>query len=434
MNDLQKISVNCAGIDIGSKEVFVATEDGKVKSFGTYSSSYRDLAAYLKDYRVTHVAMEATGVYWITLFDVLESHGFDVTLVNPADSKNLPGRKTDVQDCQWIQKLFSYGLLRKSFVPDKDIRELRVFTRMREDRLQIGSTYLQHIRKALIQMNLRITEVLSQTSGVSSLNMIRAILDGERNPEKLLSLCDRQVIKKKANDILLALEGNYKPEYMFELRQAYESYVFNQKLIDECDKEIDRKLSEIEKQRGKDYKDEIKPKVIRHNRPKVDNLHEKMLKLYGCNPTLIPGITDYTAMKLIAEIGTDISQWKNVKSFVSWAGLAPGKNQSGKSNRRSKKRPVTRVGQFFKIAGQSVLEGRYSALSAFAKKIRARKGSAVAIKATARKIAEMFYRTMANGIHYVEQGIAKYEAKCTTQNINYLTKMAKKYNLQVVHI
>lgn len=176
MSSLSKIYPNSAGIDIGSEKVFVSVEEQPVRNFRTFTSSYRELSVYLRAHKITHVAMEATGIYWITLYDILEEEGFDVTLVNPADSKNLPGRKTDVQDCQWIQQLFSYGLLRKSFVPQDIVRKLRVYTRMREDKLQMASSHIQHMQKALIQMNIRLPEVLSQTHGASGMAMIKAIL------------------------------------------------------------------------------------------------------------------------------------------------------------------------------------------------------------------------------------------------------------------
>jgi transposase len=179
MEVLSKIYPNSAGIDIGSEKVYVSVENQLVRNFRTFTSCYRELSTYLKECLITHVAMEATGVYWITLYDVLESDGFEVTLVNPSDSKNLPGRKTDVQDCQWIQQLFSYGLLHKSFVPEDIVRKLRVYTRMREDKLQMASSHVQHMQKALTLMNIRLPEVLSQTHGASGIAMIQAILAGE---------------------------------------------------------------------------------------------------------------------------------------------------------------------------------------------------------------------------------------------------------------
>ncbi len=433
MSSLEKIFSNCAGIDIGSEKVFVAIENQTVRTFQTFTSSYRDLVNFLKENEIVYVAMEATGVYWVTLYDYLEQQGFDVTLVNPADSKNLPGRKTDVQDCQWIQKLFSHGLLRKSFVPEDIVRKLRVFTRMREDNLEMATTHIQHMQKALIQMNIRLPEVLSQTHGVSGMAMIKAILSGERNPEKLLSFCTSTLIKNKGKDILLALEGNYRSEYLFGLQQAYDSYYFYLNLMEKCDEQALQVLMEFKKKANKDWKDNHPIKPIRHNKPNIRNLHELLLGIHGANPTIVPGLTDYSFLKLTAELGNNIKQWPNEKCFTSWLGLSPGKNQSGKMNKRSKKKSVSRAGQIFKLAAQSVMNSKHNSLGAFGKRIKAKSGSGIAVKATARKIAVLYYRLFAEGLIYVEEGVKKYEEKLREKQMKYLSKMAEKFNLQLVH-
>lgn len=432
MSSLSKLYPNSAGIDIGSEKVFVSIEDKPVRNFQTFTATYRELSSYLREHSITHVAMEATGIYWITLYDILESDGFDVTLVNPADSKNLPGRKTDVQDCQWIQQLFSYGLLRKSFVPEDIVRKLRVYTRMREDKLQMASSHIQHMQKALIQMNIRLPEVLSQTHGASGMSMIKAILEGERNAAVLLSYCTSSLIKRKGTDILLALEGNYKEEYLFELRQAYDGYMFYLDQVAKCDLESEKILKEYNSRSDKDYQDKHPIKPIRHNKPQIKHLHELLLGIHGANPTTLPGLTDYSLMKLTAELGNDITQWPTVKNFVSWLGLAPGKHQSGKMNKRSKKKAVTRAGQIFKQAAQSIMLSKQPGLGAFARRIKSRRGSGIAIKATARKIAELYYNIFAKGMDYVEQGVHKYEAKLRRQQIMFLHRKANELNYQLV--
>jgi transposase len=378
--------------------------------------------------------MEATGIYWVTLYDILEEMGFDVTLVNPADSKNLPGRKTDVQDCQWIQQLFSYGLLRKSFVPEDIVRKLRVYTRMREDKLQIASTHIQHMHKALIQMNIRLPEVLSQTHGASGMAMIKAIIAGERNPETLLSYCTSSLIKRKREEILLALEGNYKEEYLFELEQAYKGYMFYLEQVKECDIKAAKILEQYNKTSNKDYKDNHPIKPIRHNKPEIKHLHELLLGIHGANPTTIPGITDYSLLKLTAELGNNINQWPTAKNFVSWLGLSPGKNQSGKMNKRSKKKSITNAGQIFKQAAVTLLISKQPGLGAFARRIKAKKGAGIAIKATARKLAIQYYNIFAKGIEYVEEGVKFYEEKLKQQQLKYLTKKANELNLQLISI
>lgn len=432
MSTLKKIVNDCAGIDIGSEKVFVAIEDQPVRSFRTFTASYRELVEYLRLFKIQQIAMEATGVYWITLYDILEESGFEVTLVNPADSKNLPGRKTDVQDCQWIQQLFSYGLLRKSFVPEDLVRKLRVYTRMREDKLQMASSHIQHMHKALVQMNIRLPEILSQTHGKSGMAMIKAILAGERNVEALLGYCTKDLIKRKGNDILLALEGNYKEEYLFELQQALEGYEFYLSQVKKCDIEAEKILHEFKKKYNKDYSDQNKVKPIRHNKPEIDNMHDLLLSIHGGNPTVIPGLTDYSFLRLTAELGNNINQWPNAKSFVSWLGLAPGKNQSGKINKRSKKRTISRGGLIFKQAAQSLLVSKQPGLGAFARRLKSRKGSGIAIKATARKIAEQYYRLFTKGYEYIEEGVKIYEEKLRQQQIKFLSKKANELNLLLV--
>jgi len=432
MGNLKKILENTAGIDIGSEKVFVGLEGKPVRNFRTFTSSYKELCNYLTENKIEHVAMEATGIYWCTLYDILEQANFKVCLVNPSDTKNFPGRKTDVQDCQWIQTLFSYGLLRSSFVPEDLIRKLRVYTRMREDKIQMSTSHVNHMQKALVEMNIRLPEVLSQTHGASGLAMIRAILDGERDPCVLLSYCASDLRKRKGADILLALEGNYKEEYIFELRQAYEGYMFYMNQVKLCDIETEKILKELQDRSDNNYSDKNKPKAIRHHKPEINDLHNMLLQIHGANATVLPGITDYSLMRLTAELGNNINQWLNVKSFVSWLGLAPGKNQSGKMNKRSKKRAITRAGQIFKQAAQSILVSSKLGLGVFAKKLKARRGAGIAIKATARKIAELYYNLTKHGLAYVETGIEYYEQKQRDQQIKYLTKKAHELNFQII--
>jgi transposase len=432
MGSLSKIFPNSAGIDIGSEKVYVSLEEQPVRNYRTFTACYRELGNYLKENNITHVAMEATGIYWITLYDVLEEMGFDVTLVNPADSKNLPGRKTDVQDCQWIQQLFSYGLLRKSFVPEDIVRKLRVYVRMREDKLQMAASHIQHMQKALIQMNIRLPEVLSQIHGASGIAMIRAILSGEKNANVLLSYCTSDLRKRKGADILLALEGNYKGEYLFELQQAYDGYMFYLEQVKKCDAETEKILQEYNKKSNKNYKDGNPIKPIRHNKPDIKDLHELLLGIHGVNPTILPGLTDYSFMRLTAELGNDIKQWPTIKAFVSWLGLAPGKHQSGKMNKRSKKRAMTRAGLIFKQAAQTILISKQPGLGAFARRIKARRGPAIAIKATARKLAELYYKMFSEGMQFVEKGVKIYEDRIRQQQIRFLNRKANELNLQLI--
>lgn len=424
MGKLEKIHPNAAGIDIGSEKIFVAIDGQEVKSFGTFTDFFYQAVEYLQQHSIQTVAMEATGVYWIVLYDMLDEAGIEVFLVNPTETKNVPGRKSDVQDCQWIQQLHSYGLLRKSFVPHGVIRELRVYVRLREDHIEMASTHVRHMQKALTMMNIRLHQAISQIQGVSGLKIMEAILSGERDPEKLVLLCDKQILARKREEVILSLKGNYKPEHLFALRQAIDCWRFYNTKIQECDYEIERLLSMITQDKPP-VPNLGKAKPIRHHKPAVNNLHEKLGKMLdGKDATVLPGITDYNLMQLIAETGTDLGQWPSEKHFTSWLRLAPGKNSSGKVNKRSRQPGNTRAGQIFRKAAQSLLQSKHVALGAFGRRIRSKKGPMIAVKAVARKLAVMFYNLMTKGFHYVEQGVKKYQEQYTAQLTKFLQKKA----------
>jgi transposase len=424
MGKLEKIHLNVAGIDIGSEKIFVAVEGQEVKSFGTFTDFFKQAVEYLQLHDIQTVAMEATGVYWIVLYDMLEEAGIDVFLANPSATGNVPGRKTDVQDCQWIQQLHSYGLLRKSFIPEGTIRELRVYVRLREDHIAMASAHVQHMQKALTMMNIRLHQVISQIQGVSGLKIIEAILSGERDPEKLVLLCEKQILLKKREEVVLSLKGNYKPEHLFALQQALDSWRFYHTKIQECDNQIERLLS-VATQGKPPATNLSRAKTIKHHKPAVKNLHEKLGKLLdGRDATVLPGVTDYNLMQLVAETGTDLTKWPSEKHFTSWLRVAPGQNRSGKINKRAKRRGSTRAGQIFRKAAQSIIQSKHIALGAFGRRIRAKKGPMIAIKAVARKLAVMFYNLMTKGLDYVEQGVKKYEEQYTAQLTKFLQKKA----------
>ncbi|NRF42027.1 transposase, partial [Pedobacter sp. LMG 31643] len=232
---MEKIRFNSAGIDIGSQKIFIGLEGKEVASFGTFTSDFREASDYLKKNEITTVAMESTGTYWVILYDILQSDGFDVWLVDGRQTRQVPGRKTDVKDCQWIQQLHSYGLLNRCFVAEGKMKELRSYQRLREDHIRSAAMHVNHMQKALIEMNLRLPEVLSQIHGISGMAIIEAILSGEREPQRLLLLCHSSVIKNKSEAILKSLEGFYTSEGIFALKQAYEAYQFYQRQIKECD-------------------------------------------------------------------------------------------------------------------------------------------------------------------------------------------------------
>src|SRR5690606_33639473 len=268
------------------------------------------------------VAMEATGIYWIILYEILESAGLDVWLVDGKQTKQVPGRKTDVKDCQWIQQLHTFGLLNRCFVPNEQVKEIRSYNRMREDHIRSASMHVNHMQKALTEMNIRLKEVLSQVQGASGLSIIKAILDGERSSEKLLRLCHKTVREKKGDLILKALEGHYTEAGLFALLQAYQGYHFYQDQISECDKKVQKVMEESSRyHQDKDTKKQISSvkgrKPIRHNKPQVDYLGGHLIKIFaGKDATHLPGITDYTWLQLYAETGNDLEKWSTEKHFT----------------------------------------------------------------------------------------------------------------------
>lgn len=429
---MEKLREKAAGIDIGSRKVFVSIEGDEVRSFFTFTEDFENLRGYLVENAIETVAMESTGVYWGILYEMLEEAGIDVWLVDGAQTKQVPGRKTDVKDCQWIQQLHSYGLLNRCFVADSDIKELRIYQRLREDHIRSASMHINHMQKALIEMNIRLPEVLSQVHGVSGLAIIKAILDGERDKEKLLRLCDKKIIKNKSEDVLKSLNGRYTKSGLFALKQAFDSYQFYQNQIKQCD----MMLQEVIKRMGRwkpDRKSNAPRKTIRHHKPEIDDLGSEMLKIFdGRDATSLSGITDYTWMQLLSETGTDLTKWESEKHFTSWLGLAPGQHTSGKMKRTKRKKGRPKAGQIFRTIAQSLLNSKKIALGAFGRRLRSRKGSPIAVKAIARKLAVMYWRIMVKGMDFVETGIKKYEEQLMEQKRKSLNRLAKELKMKVI--
>lgn len=429
---MKKIHLNTAGIDIGSRSIYIGIEGKEVVSFETFTSDFRKAAVYLKEAGVSSVAMEATGSYWVILYDILTEAGFDVWLVDGRQTKQVPGRKTDVKDCQWINQLHAHGLLNRCFVAEGLIKELRSYQRLREDHIRSMSMHINHMQKALIEMNIRLPEVLSQVHGASGIAMIVAILQGERDPGALLSLCHHSLINKKGKEILKALEGFYTEAGLFSLKQAYEAYMFYKAQIADCDK----KIQETFKNQNLDlsgFTDIPKRKEVRHNKPDVSDLGKYLMKIFeGNDATKLSGFTDYTWFQLFTEIGHDLTRWKTEKHFTSWLGLSPGQHNSGKKKRsKSKGRP--KAGQIFRLIAQGLLNSKKIALGAFGRRLSGRKGPSVAIKAMARKLAEQYWRLMVKGSEYVELGIQHYEEVIQKQKMKLVQRLATELNMEIVH-
>ncbi|HEY8928931.1 MAG TPA: IS110 family transposase [Mucilaginibacter sp.] len=432
---MEKMHFHAAGIDIGSRKVFVGLEDSPVRSFETFTSDLEGLKDFLLEKGVTTVAMEATGVYWYVLYDILVDAGLDVWLVDGRQTRQLPGRKTDVKDCQWIQQLHSYGLLNRCYVSAGLIKELRSYQRLREDHLRSAAMHVQHMQKALIEMNIRLPEVLSQVHGVSGMALIKAILAGERNTQKLVALCHASVRDKKGEELRKALEGHYTAQGLFALSQALKAYEFYQEQIMDCDRQIDSTLQRINK--GKTLPPGTgtgKRKTIRHNKPNINGLGDHLLKIFdGRDATKLPGFTDYNWLQLYSEIGSDLSKWPSEKHFTSWLGLSPGQHNTGKT-KKSKSKGKPTVGQIFKQMAHGLLNSKYIGWGAFARRLRGRKGPAIAIKATARKLAVQYWRLIVKGTDFVEKGLQAYENILKEQKQRRLEKLALELNIGLVPV
>lgn len=430
---MKKIRENSSGIDIGAKKLFVSIENQPVKSFDTFTEDLQELATYLLKHEVETVAMEATGVYWVILYDILVSQNIDVWLVDGRSTKQVPGRKTDVKDCQWIQQLHSYGLLNRCFIPDNLVQELRAYQRLREDHIRSSAMHINHMQKALTLMNIRLKEVISQIHGVSGMRIIRAILSGERDAEKLASLCDSKILKTKKDWVIKSLKGHYNESSLFMLEQAVKCYDFYQEQIKNCDSKLDQVLNKMHNDEFTNQKSNKSRKPIRHHKPQIDNMGEHLVEIFeGKDPTVLPGITDYNWMQLLSEVGKDLSKWKSEKHFTSWLGLAPKQHNSGKKNRNYKIKGTPKAGLIFKQAAVGLLNSKHIALGDFGRKIRSKKGGLVAIKAVARKLAELYWKLFVKGLDYVENGIKKYQEKMLINKKRSVTRMAKELGINII--
>lgn len=422
---------NAAGIDIGSKSIFISIGGKEVVQFGTFTCDFQSASQYLVSNNVKTVAMEATGSYWFVLHNILEHAGIDVWVVDGRQTKQVPGRKTDVKDCQWIQQLHSYGLFNKCFVVEGVIKSLRSYQRLREDHIRNASMHILHMQKALLEMNIRLKEVLNQIHGASGMAIIKAILEGERDPHTLLSLCHVSVIKNKSEAILKSLEGFYSPEGLFALKQAHDAYFFYQQQIAACDAEMEQLLQKVTKPQSGGPKG-TKRKPVRHHKPEVEHLEEHLLAMFDYrDATILPGFTDYTWLQIAAETGTDLSRWKNEKHFASWLGLSPGQNSSGTKKKRSRKKGKPKAGQIFRVIAQGLLNSKKIAFGEFGRRLRARKGPEIAVKAVARKLAIQYWRLMVKGKDFVEKGVADYKELLQKRKENYFHRLAKELDIKI---
>ncbi|WP_145026387.1 IS110 family RNA-guided transposase, partial [Geobacter argillaceus] len=417
-----------AGIDIGSKSHFVAVPEGvdeePVREFSTFTDDLERLAEWLLACGITTVAMESTGIYWIPVFEILESRGLEVKLVNARHVKNVPGRKTDVLDCQWLQQLHTYGLLRGAFRPAEQVCALRAYVRQRATLVRISASHTQHMQKALAQMNLQLHNVVSDITGVTGMRIIKAILAGERNPNALATFRDKRC-KNDEQTIARSLHGNYRPEHLFSLQQAVELHEFYQTKIADCDRQILEQLKHFDAAESDQNSPSGKPPA---------SLEEALLRISGVDLACIDGIDTTTALKIIAEIGTDMSRWKSDKHFASWLGLCPGaKISGGKVLSSATKRIANRAAIAFRMAAFSLIRSK-SALGGYIRRQRARLGASKAITATAHKLARLVYSMLKNRTSYADLGQDHYEERYRSRVVQNLKRKAQQLGFELVPV
>ena len=425
---LVHLNAYAAGIDIGSKSHFVAVPEGvdsePIREFSTFTDDLERLADWLIACGITTVAMESTGIYWIPVFEILDSRGLEVRLVNARHVKNVPGRKSDVLDCQWLQQLHTYGLLRGAFRPADQVCALRAYVRQRGTLVRISASHIQHMQKALAQMNLQLHNVVSDVTGMTGMRIIKAILAGERNPKTLAKLRDKRC-KNDEETIARSLHGNYRPEHLFSLKQAVELHEFYQAKIADCDWQILEQLKLFDAaELGQNGSSSKTP----------TSLEEALLQMSGVDLASIDGIDTNTALKIIAEIGTDMSRWKTDKHFASWLGLCPGaKISGGKVLSSATKRIANRAAVALRMAAFSLIRSK-SALGAYIRRQRARLGASKAITATAHKLARLVYSMLKNGTAYVDVGQQYYEERYRSRVVQNLKRKAQELGFELIAV
>jgi transposase len=422
----EAINPRAAGIDIGSREHMVCvpaeTAAPNVRGFGTFTA---DLD-WLEQCGVTSVAMEATGVYWIPVFQILEKRGLAVLLVNARQTKNVAGRKTDVQDCQWIQRLHTYGLLQGSFRPADAYCVLRTYLRYRDELVSARSAQALHMQKALQQMNVQLTQVLSDVTGVSGMAIIEAILAGERDPAKLAALVDRRV-RATAAQIQKALAGDYRDEHLFVLRQAFSLHGTYEEKINACDEQIVREIAKLSDRvdlMSKPLPPRKEGRQASRDQMQGQDMRAVLYQKLGSDLTAIEGIGVATTLTFLTEVGPKVDRFKTEKHFCSWLGLCPDNRISGgKVLSSHTRRVINRLSDALRMAAVT-LERSQSALGGFYRRMKGRLGAAEAITATAHKLARIIYRLIKHGESYVRQGMEAYEKKFRDRKLYALRKTA----------
>jgi transposase len=416
------VNPDCAGIDVGASVHYVAVDpardDEPVRRFLSFTDELEEMARWLKACAVRVVAMEATGVYWIPVYEVLDRAGLEVHLVNPKATKQVSGRKSDVLDCQWIRQLMCYGLLKGAFRPPDRICELRAYVRQRARLTQDAARSVQHMQKALTEMNIQLDRVLSDITGKTGLSILRAIVAGEREPAVLASWRDRRVKADEAT-IARSLEGTWRAEHLFALGQALARYDFYGEQIRQCEAEIKRRLDTLA------LEADLPEKPMAGRNPSERELRAALRAMLGVDLTAIPTIAVETALVVASEIGPDLSRFPTSQHFCSWANVAPGTRISGGKKLPGRSQPrVNKVGQALRMAASTAANSN-SFIGAAHRARLARMDKPRAIKATAHHLARLIYAMLTRGEEYVERGIEHFEAERHDRRLKALRRNAR---------
>lgn len=436
---LEIVHPNAAGIDIGGREHFVAVapdcDDKPVRSFGCFTCDLHAIADWLLSRNVTSVVMQSTGSYWVPVFEILEQRGLEVYLVNPRNTKSLPGRKSDVAECQWLLKLHTYGLLSNSFQPPDAVRTMRTIWRQRGMLTGQASSSIQRMQKVPTEMNVQLATVLSDLSGYSGMAIVKAIVDGKRDPRALAELADPQV-KASREDIARSLEGNWREELVFVLDQELDLYGTFRGKIEECDRRLQMHLATLDSKvdiQSHPLGPRRKGKKASKKAPRFD-LRSELYRISGVDWTRVDGIDVGVAQAVIAEVGVELSRFPREGNFVSWLGLCPQNDVSGgKVLRRGTAKVASRAALAFRQAA-STLRSSKSYLGAQFRRFRAKLGAPKAITAMAAKLARLFYRLLTFGQEYVDRGEEYYEERYREQQVKMLQKKARQLGFQVLPV
>jgi transposase len=438
---LPVLNLNAAGLDIGSEEIWAAVPADRapqpVRKFGTFTPDLHALADWLQACGIETVVMESTGVYWIPAFEILEARGFQVQGVNARHVKNVSGRKTDEKDCQWLQRLHTYGLLSGSFRPDGEMCAVRAYLRHRAALLEHRAAHIQHMQKALLQMNVQLTQVLSDITGETGLAIIRKIVAGHRDPVALAQLRDPRC-QHSTDEIAKALTGNYRPEHVFALKQALALYDFYTTQVCECDRELEQQFSVLKPRHDNPALPPLDESDKRDSHSKNAPTYDARTLLYrvvGVDLCAITGLNEITVQQALTETGTDMSKWRTDKHFCAWLRIAPANDISGGRVLRSRTlKTHNRATQAFRLAAQAASRSTHSAYGVYYRRMRARLGPEKAMTALAHKIARTYYHMLKHRVPFREVSAEEYEKKARDRELIHLRKKAARLGMALVEL